>query len=68
MTKERKVKGAEHLVRDPFTGHIRNTDRDAYLNYMRRKEMAIEDKEKMARMEREISELKNLVKKLVKDK
>ena len=66
-----KVKGREHLVRDPKTNSIINTNRAAYEQYVRNRDIKMEEKQKLqtleedvANMKDDLNEIKSLLRKL----
>ena len=66
-----KVKGREHLVRDPKTTSIINTNRAAYEQYVRNRDVKMEEKQKLqtleedvANMKDDLNEIKSLLRKL----
>jgi tetrahydromethanopterin S-methyltransferase subunit B len=65
-----KVEGHQNLYRDPNTGAIVNTDRRAYLEYVRQRNLLTKQKEEKRNLEQEVSSLYEEVaelKKLVHD-
>ena len=65
-----KVEGYQNLYRDPNTGAIVNTDRRAYLEYVRQRNLLTKQKEEKRNLEQEVSSLYEEVaelKKLVHD-
>lgn len=65
-----KVEGHQNLYRDPNTGAIVNTDRRAYLEYVRQRNALKKQKEEKKDMEKELSDLHeevNELKRLVHD-
>jgi|TARA_B100002019_G_scaffold134028_1_gene115334 hypothetical protein len=65
-----KVEGHQNLYRDPNTGAIVNTDRRAYLEYVRQRNTLKKQKEEKRDMEKELSDLHeevNELKRLVHD-
>jgi len=65
-----KVEGYQNLYRDPSSGAIVNTDRRAYLEYVRQRNTLKKQKEEKRDMEKELSNLHEEVselKKLVHD-
>lgn len=65
-----KVEGYQNLYRDPNTGAIVNTDRRAYLEYVRQRNLLTKQKEEKRNLEQEVSNLHEEVaelKKLVHD-
>jgi len=65
-----KVEGHQNLYRDPNTGAIVNTDRRAYVEYVRQRNTLKKQKEEKRDMEKELSNLHeevNELKRLVHD-
>jgi hypothetical protein len=69
-----KVKGHDHLIRDPKTNSIININNMEYNEYIARKESKIKDTEKIDNLESDINniksdinEIKSLLKNLVGD-
>jgi len=65
-----KVEGHQNLYRDQNTGAIVNTDRRAYLEYVRQRNTLKKQKEEKRDMEKELSNLHeevNELKRLVHD-
>ena len=58
------VEGNSNLSRDPKTGAIVNTDRSEYEKYFAQREAKELDKERLNKLESEISEIKQLLVKL----
>tara|TARA_B100001778_G_C18577600_1_gene625774 strand:+ start:375 stop:596 length:222 start_codon:yes stop_codon:yes gene_type:complete len=58
------VEGNSNLSRDPKTGAIVNTDRSEYEKYVAQRESKELDKERLNKLESEISEIKQLLVKL----
>ena len=58
------VEGNSNLSRDPKTGAIVNTDRSEYEKYVAQREEKELDKERLNKLESEISEIKQLLVKL----
>tara|TARA_B100000212_G_scaffold150583_1_gene113257 strand:- start:870 stop:1091 length:222 start_codon:yes stop_codon:yes gene_type:complete len=58
------VEGNSNLKRDPKTGAIVNTDRSEYEKYIAQREAKQLDKERLNKLESEISEIKQLLVKL----
>ena len=58
------VEGNSNLSRDPKTGAIVNTDRSEYEKYVAQREAKELDKERLNKLESEISEMKQLLVKL----
>ena len=58
------VEGNSNLKRDPKTGAILNTDRSEYEKYVAQREAKELDKERLNKLESEISEIKQLLVKL----
>lgn len=65
-----KVEGYQNLYRDPSTGAIVNTDRRAYLEYVRKRNLRLKEEREKKSLEEEVTSLQNEVaelKKLVHD-
>jgi hypothetical protein len=58
------VEGNSNLSRDPKTGAIVNTDRSEYEKYVAQRKTKQLDKERLNKLESEISEIKQLLVKL----
>ena len=58
------VEGNPNLSRDPKTGAILNTNRSEYEKYIAQREARQSDKERLNKLESEISEIKELLVKL----
>lgn len=56
-----KVEGYQNLYRDPNTGAIVNTDRRAYLEYVRKRNLRLKEKEEKKSLEEEVESLQNEV-------
>lgn len=54
-----KVKGHDHLVRDPKTNSIINTNMSEYNEYMRRKDLKNKENKKVENIEQELTHMKN---------
>ena len=54
-----KVKGREHLVRDPKTNSIINTNRAAYEQYVRNRDVKMEEKQKLQTLEEDVANMKD---------
>lgn len=54
-----KVKGHDHLVRDPKTNSIINTNKSEYDQYMYRKQNKQEEQQKIQNIESEVAHIKN---------
>ena len=66
------VEGSDDLVRDPYTDQIINTNKNAYQQYVNRREKRKIEKEKslnieedIANLKSELGEIKSLLKELV---
>ena len=59
------VEGHSHLYRDENTGAIINTDDSSYQAYIRSKRIKENEKQEIQQMKSEISEIKNILSKLV---
>ncbi len=65
-----KVKGHDHLIRDPQTNSIININNMEYTEYIARKESKIKDSEKITNLESDINNIKgdiNEIKSLLKN-
>ncbi len=58
------VEGNSNLARDPKTGAIVNTNRSEYEKYIAQREAKQLDKDRLDKMESELSEIKQLLVKL----
>jgi len=58
------VEGNSNLARDPKTGAIVNTDRSEYEKYIAQRDAKQLDKDRLDKMESELSEIKQLLVKL----
>ena len=58
------VEGNSNLARDPKTGAIVNTNRSEYEKYIAQREAKELDKDRLDKMESELSEIKQLLVKL----
>lgn len=54
-----KVKGKEHLVRDPKTNSIINTNRSEYEQYMRNKQHKQDEQQKIQNLESDVAKMKD---------
>jgi peptidoglycan hydrolase CwlO-like protein len=61
-----KVEGYQNLYRDPNSGAIVNTDRRAYIEYVRQRNALKKQQEEKQNLEREISSLHEEVEELKK--
>lgn len=67
-----KVKGHDHLIRDPETNSIINTNMSKYKEYISRRDSKIEENQKVqnlesdvANMKDDLNEIKNLLRSLI---
>lgn len=60
-----KVEGYPDLVRDPSNGAIINTDKNAYENYIKSKERKLKEMERIENLEKDMSEIKMLMNKIL---
>ena len=60
-----KVEGYPDLVRDPSNGAIINTDKTAYQNYIDSKNRKIRELERIETLEKDMSEIKDLMHKIL---
>jgi hypothetical protein len=54
-----KVKGHEHLIRDPITNSIINTNMSEYKEYLYRKNFKIEEDQKIQNLENDMNNIKS---------
>jgi hypothetical protein len=54
-----RVKGKEHLVRDPRTNSIINTNTMEYQQYMRNKQNKQEEQQKIQNLESDVAKIKD---------
>lgn len=54
-----KVKGREHLVRDPKTNSIINTNRAEYEEYLRNREVKMSEKQRLENLEGDVANIKD---------
>lgn len=54
-----KVKGHEHLIRDPTTNSIINTNMSEYKEYIYRKNFKIEEDQKIQNLENDMNNIKS---------
>jgi len=60
-----KVEGYPDLVRDPSTGAIINTDKNAYQNYINSRNRKLQEIERIENLENDINDIKNLIHKIL---
>jgi len=53
-----KVKGHDHLIRDPKTNSIINTNMSEYNEYISRRDCKLEENEKIQNLERDLDNIK----------
>jgi hypothetical protein len=53
-----KVKGYDHLIRDPQTNSIINTNMTEYNEYISRRDSKIEENQKIENLERDLDNIK----------
>jgi hypothetical protein len=53
-----KVKGHDHLIRDPETNSIINTNMLEYKEYISRRDSKIEESQKIQNLERDLNNIK----------
>lgn len=58
------VEGHNNLFRDRNTGAILNTDKSAYIQYIRLKEQRLKEKSEIDQMKKDIEEIKSLLREL----
>jgi len=61
----KKVEGYSELVRDMESGAIINNDRTAYQSYIQLREQKLKERERLEKVESEITEIKSLLHKLL---
>jgi len=54
-----KVKGRDHLVRDPRTNSIINTNRNEYEQYMIRKQTNEDEQQRILNLESDVASMKS---------
>jgi len=54
-----KVKGYDHLVRDPRTNSIINTNKSEYQQYLLNKQIKKTEQKKIQSLESEVTDIKN---------
>lgn len=54
-----KVKGRDHLVRDPRTNSIINTNRNEYEQYMARKQTNEDEQQRILNLESDVASMKS---------
>jgi hypothetical protein len=69
-----KVKGHNHLIRDPETNSIINTNMSEYKEYISRRDSKVEENQKVqnlesdvANMKDDLNEIKNLLRSLLNE-
>ena len=69
-----KVKGHDHLIRDPKTNSIINTNMSEYNEYISRRDLKMEENQKVqnlesdvANMKDDLNEIKNLLRSLLNE-
>jgi len=69
-----KVKGHDHLIRDPKTNSIINTNMSEYKEYISRRDSKVEENQKVqnlesdvANMKDDLNEIKNLLRSLLNE-
>jgi len=61
----KKVEGHSDLIRDLENNAVINTDKIAYQNYIQLREQKLKEKQRLDKLENEVSEIKSLLQKLV---
>lgn len=61
----KKVEGHSDLIRDLENNAVINTDKIAYQNYIQLREQKLKEKQRLDKLEHEVSEIKSLLQKLV---
>jgi len=54
-----KVKGHDHLIRDPKTNSIINTNMSEYKEYLSRRDSKTEENQKIQNLERDLDNIKD---------
>jgi len=54
-----KVKGHDHLIRDPKTNSIINTNMSEYKEYLSRRDSKLEENQKIQNLERDLDNIKD---------
>ena len=54
-----KVKGHDHLIRDPKTNSIINTNMSEYKEYLSRRDSKMEENQKIQNLERDLDNIKD---------
>lgn len=65
-----KVKGHDHLIRDPKTNSIINTNMSEYKEYISRRDSKIEENQKIQNLEKDLDNIKcdlNEIKRLLQN-
>jgi len=68
MSQEKIPVQNEKMVRDTRTGALLSTDRDSVKAYERRRREAQAQKDRINRLEHELSELKGIISKLIEER
>ena len=61
----KKVEGHSNLVRDMESGAIVNSDTTSYQNYITMREQKLNEKNRIDKLEDDVTELKSLLKELI---
>jgi uncharacterized coiled-coil DUF342 family protein len=54
-----KVKGYDHLIRDPKTNSIINTNMSEYMGYLSRRDSKLEENQKIQNLEKDLDNIKD---------
>ena len=54
-----KVKGRDHLIRDPKTNSIINTNMSEYEEYLSRRNYRLEDNQKIQNLEKDLNSIRD---------
>jgi hypothetical protein len=54
-----KVKGHDHLIRDPKTNSIVNTNMSEYKEYISRRDSKLEENQKIQNLEKDLDSIRN---------
>jgi hypothetical protein len=63
--KQIKIEGDPNLARDPNTNAVVNTNNNAYMNYMKKRNKKKEENAEIENLKNEIDEIKSLLKTLI---
>lgn len=63
-----KVEGHTNLFRDEESGAIMNLDTAGYQEYIKKRNAKLKEKEEISNLKNEISEIKSMLKQILKDR